>query len=97
MHAIQSLPALRTATYVGAALLCALCSTACGPVPHRPVLINRDPPAELVRPCPAEPLLPAVFMDDREQALWLSRAIEAGEECRAAHAKLSQWVVEPPT
>jgi hypothetical protein len=78
------------------ALLCALCSTACAPAPQRPVLIDRATPAELVRPCPDEPPLPGAFSDDREQATWLDRAIEAGAECRAAHRSLSTWVTEPP-
>jgi len=63
---------------------------------QRPVLVNRAPPAELMRPCPDEPALPAAFRDDREQASWLDRAIEAGAECRAAHRSLSKWVAEPP-
>jgi hypothetical protein len=55
------------------------------------VLVNREVPAELVRPCPDEPALPAAFLDDREQARWISDAVEAGAECRSAHRKLSQW------
>src|SRR5580693_2370948 len=77
------------------ALLCALCSTACAPVPERPVLVNRDPPAELVRTCPGEPPLPVTFANDGEQARWLNDAIEAGAECRSAHQKLSEWVTTP--
>jgi hypothetical protein len=50
----------------------------------------------LVRPCPDEPPLPDTFKDDRDQAAWLDRAIEAGAECRAAHRSLATWVSEPP-
>ena len=98
----RSLPWRRRMS-VPAVLLCALCSTACAPAPQRPVLVNRTSPAELVRPadkggpCPDEPPLPAVFKDDREQASWIDRAIEAGAECRSAHRALSKWVTEPPT
>ena len=60
------------------------------------MLVNRATPAELVRPCPDEPALPPAFKDDREQATWLDRAIEAGAECRAAHRGLAKWVTEPP-
>jgi hypothetical protein len=35
-------------------------------------------------------------MDDRDQAAWLDRAIEAGAECRAAHRALARWAMEPP-
>jgi hypothetical protein len=59
-------------------------------------VVNRIPPAELVRPCPDRPPVPAVFMDDREMAQWVSEDDEAGEACRAAHAALSQWATEPP-
>lgn len=76
-------------------LLCALCSTACAPAPQRPVLVNRAVPAELVRPCPEEPVLPAAFEDDREQAAWLDRAVEAGAECRVAHRRLAEWATQP--
>jgi hypothetical protein len=69
----------------------------CAPVQQRPVLLNRAVPAELVRQCPEEPVLPSAFSDDREQAIWISEAIKAGAVCRAAHAKLSQWVTEPRT
>ncbi|MBS0521206.1 MAG: hypothetical protein JSR90_21075 [Proteobacteria bacterium] len=79
-----------------AALLCALCLTGCGPAPARPILVNRTPPAELVRPCPAEPAIPAVFMDDREMATWTDQAVESGRECRAAHRALSDWAKNPP-
>jgi hypothetical protein len=89
-------PRRRRPLSVPAVLLCALCSTACAPAPERPVLVNRALPAELVRPCPDEPPLPDTFKDDRDQATWLDRAIEAGAECRAAHRSLSTWVVEPP-
>lgn len=59
------------------------------------MLVNREVPAELVRPCPDEPALPVVFMDDREQARWISDAIDAGAECRAAHRKLAEWAQGP--
>ena len=81
---------------VPAVLLCALCSTACAPAPERPVLVQRATPAELVRPCPDEPPLPGAFKDDRQQADWLDRAIEAGAECRAAHRSLATWATQPP-
>jgi hypothetical protein len=55
------------------------------------VLVQRQVPAELVRPCPDEPPLPASFGNDAEQARWISDAIESGAECRAAHARLSEW------
>jgi hypothetical protein len=74
---------------------CAL-ATGCTPAPERPVLVDRAVPAELVRPCPDEPALPDTFQDDRDQASWLDRAIEAGAECRAAHRSLSTWVTESP-
>src|SRR5689334_13627983 len=79
-----------------AALLCALCSTACAPVPQRPVLVQRRPPPELVRPCPDEPPLPAMFMNDGEQAQWINDAIEAGAECRTAQRKLAEWATTVP-
>lgn len=60
------------------------------------MLVNRQAPAELVRPCPDEPRLPAVFMDDREQARWISDAVDAGAECRDTLGKLQEWVNEPP-
>jgi hypothetical protein len=79
-----------------AALLCALCSTGCGPALQRPLLLGRQPPAELVRACPGEPPLPASFADDAAQAQWINDAIEAGAECRAAHARLAEWASTPP-
>ena len=89
-------PRRRPPLSVPAVLLCALCSTACAPAPERPVLVNRATPPGLVRPCPDEPPLPAAFRDDREQASWIDRAIEAGAECRAAHRSLATWVEGPP-
>ena len=88
---------LRSPRRLSALLLlpCALCSTGCAPAPQRPVLVERTIPPELVRPCPAEPPLPANFDDDREQAVWLDRAIEAGAECRAAHRALATWALAP--
>lgn len=53
-------------------------------------MVTRNPPAELVRPCPAEPER-SEFRDDRDLFLWVSRAIEAGAECRAAHEALARW------
>jgi hypothetical protein len=41
--------------------------------------------------------LPAAFVDDREQAAWIDRAIETGAECRAAHRALAKWVTESPS
>jgi hypothetical protein len=35
-------------------------------------------------------------MDDREEATWVSDAVEAGRECRVAHAALSKWALNPP-
>src|SRR5471032_868831 len=96
MSAKRRSPPNRPPLSVPAVLLCALCSTACAPAPERPVIVNRVTPAELVRPCPDEPPLPAAFADDREQAGWLDRALEAGAECRAAHRALSTWATEPP-
>ncbi|HTR87296.1 MAG TPA: hypothetical protein VMI56_22630 [Reyranella sp.] len=49
-----------------------------------------------MRPCPAEPPLPAAFGNDADQARWISDTVEAGAECRAAHAKLAEWAQEPP-
>ncbi len=95
MPAPSPSPGRRRPTPALAALLCALCSTACAPVPQRPVLVQRQPPAELVRPCPDEPPLPAVFADDAEQAQWINDAIEAGAECRAAQRRLSEWATTP--
>jgi hypothetical protein len=46
-----------------------------------------------VRPCPAEPALPDAFSDDREQASWIDRAIEAGAECCAEHRLLATWAL----
>src|SRR4051812_28472883 len=88
-------PPSRPPLSVPAALLCALCSTACAPAAERLVLVERATPAELVRRCPDEPPLPSAFADDRAQAAWIDRAIEAGAECRAAHRSLAKWVVEP--
>lgn len=68
-------------------LLLALSSTGCA---SRPVMVTRNPPAELVRPCPAEPER-SELRDDRDLFLWISRALEAGAECRAAHEALSKW------
>lgn len=80
--------AVRRARHVSTALLLALSSTACQQA--RPVLVQRQVPAELVRPCPAEPERPA-FVDDRDLFVWLSRTLQAGAECRAAHAALAEW------
>lgn len=46
--------------------------------------------------CPDEPVMPPGFADDRQAALWISRALEAGEECRAAFRAGREWVVNPP-
>lgn len=54
------------------------------------MLVHRQVPAELVRPCPTEPERPA-FVDDRDLFVWLSRALAAGAECRAAHGALADW------
>src|SRR5471030_2123334 len=96
MSAKRRSPPNRPPLSVPAVLLCSLCSTACAPAPERPVLVNRAMPPELVRPFPDEPPLPAAFRDDREQASWIDRTIQAGAECRAAHRSLSSWVKEPP-
>jgi hypothetical protein len=61
------------------------------------VLVERTPPAELVRPCPDEPPLPRVFNNDGEQAQWIDDALEAGAECRAAQHGLGAWATHPPT
>lgn len=61
------------------------------------MLVQRQIPAELVRPCPDEPPLPPGFASDVDQALWLNQAIAAGADCRAAHRKLSDWVKAAPT
>jgi hypothetical protein len=58
-------------------------------------VVQRQPPAELVRPCPDEPSLPAAFENDGEQAQWINDAVEAGAECRAAQRKLAQWATAP--
>lgn len=60
------------------------------------MLVSRDPPAELVRDCPDERPMPAVFIDDREMALWISDAIEAGRECRAKSRAQADWMKNPP-
>ena len=96
MHATCRSRSRRIRACAPTALLCALCLTACGPAAERPVLANRDVPAELVRPCPDEPALPVAFMDDREQAKWISDAIDAGAQCRSAHAKLAEWTKDAP-
>lgn len=80
--------ARRRARRASTLLLLALSSTGCQPA--RPVLVHRQVPAELVRPCPAEPERPA-FVDDRDLFVWLSRALQAGAECRAAHGALATW------
>lgn len=61
-------------------------------------MVNRQVPdlADEAR-CPDEPAIPAAFRNDKEEALWMSRALEAGEECRNAFKALRQWVMEPPT
>jgi hypothetical protein len=41
-------------------------------------------------------VLPVLFMDDREQARWISNAVEAGAECREAHRKLAAWANDAP-
>jgi hypothetical protein len=66
-------------------------------VPTKPILVNRDPPRELTQACPAEPPRNDPFADDNEMFIWISRAIEAGAECRSAHEKLAIWGREPPT
>ena len=65
--------------------------------PTKPVLVNRVPPPELTRACPAEPVRTDPFPDDNDMFIWISRAIEAGAECRSAHDKLATWAKEPPT
>jgi hypothetical protein len=68
---------------------------ACAPV-QVPVIVTRTPPAELVRLCPREPILPEQFADEAERFSWALNAINTGRVCRAAHDKLSQWEKEPP-
>src|SRR5471030_2425725 len=63
----------------------------------KPVLVNSDPPPDLIQACPAEPPRADPFLGDNEMFIWISRAIEAGAECRSAHAKLATWAKEPPT
>lgn len=58
--------------------------------------MHRDPPPELTETCPAEPPRSDPFVDDNEMFIWISRVIEAGAECRAAHDKLAEWATHPP-
>jgi hypothetical protein len=58
--------------------------------------VHRDPPPELTETCPAEPSRNDPFVNDNEMFIWISRAIEAGAECRSAHEKLATWATEPP-
>ena len=62
----------------------------------KPLLVNRDLPPTLTQACPAEPPRNEPFLDDNEMFIWISRAIEAGAECRSAHKKLAAWAKEPP-
>jgi hypothetical protein len=50
----------------------------------------------LTQICPAEPPHNDPFLDDNEMFIWISRAIEAGAECRSAHGKLADWAMHPP-
>ena len=68
-----------------------------GPVPEKPVLVNRQPPAELVTKCPREPLVPDVFLTEKERLMWALKARAAGAACRAQSDKQGEWMTSPPT
>lgn len=88
--------ALQRQMYAFILLLVLLSLAACQQA-TKPVIVTRDPPPALVVPCPPEPPRADPFFDDRELFIWISKAIEAGAECRSMHDKLSEWATHPPT
>ena len=95
MNSRSPSPALRAAIRASILTLLALSLAACQ-ASTKPVLVNRDPPPALILACPAEPPRNDPFLDDNAMFIWISRAIEAGAECRSAHDKLATWANEPP-
>jgi hypothetical protein len=65
---------------------------ACSGPPETPVLVQRQVPVELVRPCPRQPDVPTLA-DDRDLFVWLSQALQAGAECRDQSDAQSKWIV----
>ena len=72
------------------ALLLALCSTACAPMPPA-VLV---PPA--LRACRAEPPLPPADADDGAFAAWVAEVLFAGRDCRDGLARVVGLLGEDP-
>lgn len=60
------------------------------------MLVNRQPPAELTVPCPREPLVPDVFLTEKERLMWALKARAAGAACRAQSDMQTEWMTSPP-
>lgn len=83
---------LTEASYMKPAILASLLLlSACAPPGERLTLVNRQPPAELVQACPAEPVPPPDSATDGMLALWIQDVRVAGQTCRAKHRALADW------
>lgn len=72
-----------------------LSCAACGETRERLTLLDRQPPAELVQPCPPEPPAPPDEASDNEFALWVADLRDARKVCDRRHRALSDWAVKP--
>lgn len=75
--------------------LSALSLMGCGDDSTMPVVVKLPVPAEANEAaCPPEPKIPDVFVDERDAAIWTSRALEAGDACRIAWGALRRILIE---
>lgn len=85
-------------------LLSALSLAACqrnDPSPQlaveKPVLVQRQAPADLTAKCARQPDRPASFVTINALLGWVEKALYAGSACRALSDKQGQWIGSPPT